>query len=450
MSQFASGVTVVTTRHQGQPIGITANAFMSLSLEPPLVLISLDKKLFTSQVISDGGVFAVSILGAQQQELGLRFAGMLPQVIDRFAGLTTDTAVTGCPILPDALAWVDCRVWETYDGGDHTLFVGEVLDANSSGQDTPLLYHNRLWRRSADLSEPTLPESVTLIEVGPRDGIQTQEKIVPVDQKVSMIQELVAAGLRHIQVTSFVHPRLAPQMADAEAVCARLPQVAGVTYSALVLNMKGLERARAAGIRHVDMGVPASETLSQKNANSSIAEGMARMAAMVQQARAWGMTVRAGVQTAFGCAYEGPIDQKWVIELCQRFLAMGIDELSLSDSAGMGNPRQISRTLQEIRPFAGHTPIAMHLHDTRGMGLANVLAALKNGAAHFDASFGGLGGCPFIPGAKGNIPTEDTAHMLHEMGIQTGVNIAKVAAVARTYETFFGKELPGKLYSLET
>jgi hydroxymethylglutaryl-CoA lyase len=449
LSQFASGVTVVTTVHQGQPIGITASSFSSLSLEPPLVLVSLSKRLFTHRVIEESGVFAVSVLSAYQQELGMRFAGMIPDIEDRFAGLDTITAVTGCPILPDCLAWVDCTVWASYDGGDHTIFVGQVQDVDTGEGDMPLLYHNRLWRRSESLAEPTIPPGATLIEVGPRDGWQTQEKFIPTKLKVDIIRKLAQAGLKRIQVTSFVHPKLVPQMADAEAVCAQLPRLDGVVYNGLVLNMKGLERAYAAGLSHVDMGVPASETLSQKNANCSIEEGMDRMAEMVVFAHERGMTVRGGVQTAFGCVYEGSIDRGKVVHLARRFLAMGVDELSLADSAGLGNPNQVRRLVQEIRPLAGDTPIVLHLHDTRGMGLANCLSALKSGITHFDTSFGGLGGCPFIEGAKGNIATEDTTHMLHEMGIGTGVNLAAVTAVSRQMANFLGQELPGKIYQLD-
>lgn len=293
-----------------------------------------------------------------------------------------------------------------------------------------------------------LPPTAELIEVGPRDGIQTRKKIVPTEMKVEMIKNLTAAGIKRIQVTSFVHPRLVPQMADAEAVCAQLPEIDGVQYNGLVLNMRGLERAHKAGLKHVDMGVPASETLSQKNANSSIEEGMARMEEMVNKSREWGMSVRAGVQTAFGCVYEGDIPLERVVGLSKRFLDMGIDELSLADSSGMGNPQQIEETLAEIKPLAGEVPIVMHLHDTRGMGLANCYAALKRGVNRFDTSFGGLGGCPFIEGAKGNIPTEDTLNMMQEMNIETSVDIAQVSAVAKTYETFFGEELPGKIYQL--
>ena len=448
MSQFATGVTVVTTIYQDKPIGITASSFSSLSLEPPLILVSLKKTLFTNKVIADSGSFAINILGAHQHELGMRFAGMLPEVTDRFAGLTTTTAVTGCPLLPDTLAWVDCRVWEMYDGGDHTIFVGEVVAVQVSESDMPLLYHNRLWRRSAALEVPTLPLGARLIEVGPRDGMQTQKTILSTAQKVDLVQGLIDSGLKHIQVTSFVHPRLVPQMADAEAVCAQLPAADGVTYSALVLNMKGLERAHDAGVRYVDMGVPASETLSRKNANSTIEEGMVRMEVMVKQARAWNMTVRAGVQTAFGCAYEGAIDRGWVVALAKRFLAMGIDELSLADSAGMGNPNQVRRLIQEIRPLAGDTPIALHFHDTRGQGLANLLSALMCGVTRFDSSLGGLGGCPFIKGATGNIATEDTANMLHDMGVATGVDVGRLTAVSRQLAVSLGATLPSKVVAL--
>lgn len=448
MSQFASGVTIVTAVYQGKPIGITASSFSSLSMDPPLILVSLSKHLFTHKVIADSGRFAVNILAHDHRERGMVFAGMRPEIEDRFEDVKTDTAVTGCPIFPDALAWVDCTVWEMYDGGDHTIFVGEVQDVFAAGEGNPLLYHDRLWRRSEALAEPTLPRFAEIVEVGPRDGIQTREQFVPTEMKIDMIRKLAESGIKRIQVTSFVHPKLVPQMADAEAVCAGLPHIPGVQYNGLVLNMRGLERAYKAGLTAVDMGVPASETLSQKNANSSIEEGMARMEAMVKQAREWGMIVRAGVQTAFGCVYEGKVERGKVISLSRRFLAMGIDELSVADSAGLGNPDQIRRTVQELLPLAGDVPIVLHLHDTRGMGMANCLAALKSGITMFDTSFGGLGGCPFIKGAKGNIPTEDTVNMMHEMGIETGVDVGKVSAVAREYEAFFGEELPGKIYQL--
>ena len=294
----------------------------------------------------------------------------------------------------------------------------------------------------------TLPSSVTLIEVGPRDGLQTQPKYVPVDKKIELIERSIAAGLKRIQVTSFVHPKLVPQMADAEAVCAHLPRCNDVQFNGLVLNERGLERAHKAGLKHIDTGVPASETLSQRNANASIEEGMQRMAAIVKKARGYSISVRAGVQTAFGCVYEGAIPQERVVKMCEQFLAMGIDELTLADSAGLGNPLQMKQMLADIMPLSGDTPVVLHLHDTRGMGIANMYAALECGVRYFDTSFGGLGGCPFIKGAKGNIATEDSANMLHELGIETGIDIEQVGVISRDLEQFFGRGLPAKLHHL--
>lgn len=448
MGQFASGVTVVTTKHGETPIGITASSFTSLSLNPPLVLVSLDKKLFTHNVIAESGFFAVNVLSARQLEIGMRFAGMRPEVKDRFAGLDIHTSETGAPLLPDSLAWVDCKVWNMYDGGDHTIFVGEVKDLSVSDVDMPLLYHNRLWRRSEALEVPTVPVEVNLVEVGLRDGIQREEKFIPTELKLEYVKGLMDAGLKEIQVTSFVNPKIVPQMSDAAALSALLPASDQVTFSALVLNLKGLERAAEAGIQKVDMGVPASETLAKKNANTTIEDGMQEMAVMVKKAREYGMKVRAGVQVAFGCAYEGKIEQSKVVAMSRRFLNMGIDELSLADSAGLGNPQLIRRIVQEVLPLAGSVPVVLHLHDTRGQGLANLLSALKSGITAFDTSFGGLGGCPFIQTAKGNIATEDTANMLHEMGIQTGVDVKKIAELSRKMEAYLGKELPAKMAHL--
>ena len=448
MGQFASGVTVVTTKHGDTPIGITASSFTSLSLNPPLVLVSLDKKLFTHNVIAESGVFAVNVLSARQWELGMRFAGMKPEIKDRFAGLKTRTAITGSPIFPESLAWVDCTVWNMYDGGDHTIFVGEVKDLSVSDADVPLLYHNRLWRRSEALEVPTVPIETTLVDVGLRDGIQREEKFIPTEMKLAYVKGLMDAGLREIQVTSFVNPKIVPQMSDAAALSALLPDSDHVTFSALVLNLKGLERAAEAGIQKVDMGVPATETLARRNANTTVEDGMQEMEVMIKKAREHGMKVRAGVQVAFGCAFEGKVDPAKVISMSRRFLNMGIDELSLSDSAGLGNPQLIRRIVQEVLPLAGNTPVVLHLHDTRGQGLANLLSALKSGITMFDTSFGGLGGCPFIQTAKGNIATEDTANMLHEMGIQTGVDVKKVAELSRKMEAYLGKELPAKMHHL--
>jgi hydroxymethylglutaryl-CoA lyase len=293
-----------------------------------------------------------------------------------------------------------------------------------------------------------LPPRVEIVEVGMRDGLQSEKVFITTSAKVEMIHALVDAGVKRIQLTSFVHPKLVPQMADAEEVCARVIRKPDVIYSALVLNSKGVERANNAGISHVDLGVSASETHSRKNTNRSIDEALAEFKAMIEKAHAYSMTARAGIQCAFGCVYEGKIDEPRVIDITKQMLASGVDELALADSTGMANPLQMRRMMQQIVPLAGGKPVVLHLHDTRGMGLANLLTALECGVTQFDTAFGGLGGCPFIEGATGNIATEDTVHMLHEMGIETGIDIERVACVSRQAEALLGKPLAGKVYAL--
>lgn len=448
LAQFASGVTVVTTVFNGQRLGLTVSSFASVSLDPPLVSICLLNSLYTTTAIEQSGVFAVNVLSMHQLEHGMRFAGMVPGLEDRFAGLTTTTAETGSPLLPEVMCWLDCRVWRAYAGGDHTIFVGEVVATQANEIDTPLLYHNRLWRRSESLEVPTLAPTAEIIEVGPRDGWQAEAAAIPTALKIALIDALANSGLRRLQVAAFVHPDKVPQMADAEAVCAGITRRPGVQYSGLALNLRGVARAAEAGLQQVDVSVSASDTHSRKNVGLDVETALAGLAEMVRLARARGLSVRAGVQCAFGCAYEGAVDPRRVVGLVRRILALGVDELSLADSTGMANPQQIRRLVQELRPMVTPVPIILHLHDTRGMGLANLLAALRSGVHHFDASFGGLGGCPFIPGATGNIATEDTVHMLEAMGVHTGVDWAQVAGVSRRLEAFLGRPLSGKLYRL--
>ena len=300
-------------------------------------------------------------------------------------------------------------------------------------------------------SEPvsSLPGRAEIVEVGLRDGFQTLQKTIPLDMKLELVDTLIGAGVKHIQVTSFVHPKRVPQMADAEELCARLPAAPGVEYSGLVLNLKGVERALAAGLAALDMGVAATESLSRRNANTSVAEGMAQMGEMARTAKTAGVRVRAGIQTAFGCAYEGEVPQERVVDLVTQTLDMDVDELALSDSTGMANPLQVERMLTALRPLTGDVEIVLHLHDTRGLGLANVYAALRHGVTKFDTAFGGLGGCPFIVGAKGNIATEDTLNLMAELGVATGVDIGKIAGLSRRLEAFLDTPLPAKLHHLK-
>jgi hydroxymethylglutaryl-CoA lyase len=267
--------------------------------------------------------------------------------------------------------------------------------------------------------------------------------------KLALIEDLIEAGVGKIQVASFVHPEYVPQMADAEAVCARLPRRSSVEYRGLVLNKKGLERARAAGLSSVDISVSASDTHSRRNVNRSLSQALDDFATMVALAQQSGMRVRGGIQCAFGCAYEGPVDSERVIEIVKHHLALGVDELALADSTGMANPRQVYELMQMIMPMLGSKPLILHLHDTRGLGLANLLAALACNVAYYDTAFGGLGGCPFIEGSAGNIGTEDALYLLEQMGIETDVDRHKVAQCSRKLEEFLGKPLPGKMYRAE-
>ena len=293
-----------------------------------------------------------------------------------------------------------------------------------------------------------LPDRVNLIEVGTRDGFQAESKPIPTDLKVETIEALAQAGVRHIQVTSFVHPKWVPQMADAEEVCRRIPALPEVRYRALALNRKGVERAHAAGITRLDLSVSVSDTHSHKNANVSVDEALRNLKGMVDLARQEDMEMRVGLQCVFGCAYEGPIPSERILDMTEELLSMKADMISLADTTGMANPLQIKQLLSQLLPMIGETPLVLHLHDTRGTGLANLTAALECGVNWFDTALAGLGGCPFIPGATGNIATEDTLYLLHSMGIETGIDLAGVAACSQRLEQFLGRPLPGKMYRL--
>jgi hydroxymethylglutaryl-CoA lyase len=282
-------------------------------------------------------------------------------------------------------------------------------------------------------------------EEGPRDGFQVEDIIIPTELKIKWINDCVEAGLKRIQICSFVHPKFVPQMADAEAVCAGISQKEGVVYSGLVLNVKGVERAIKAGLKHIAVSMSASDTHSRKNANKSISESLVEFSEMVKLAKEANLTVRGGIQCAFGCRYEGEISEDFVAELAQRHLDLGIDELSLADSTGMGNPFQIKRMMFPIVEKIKEIPVILHLHDTEGKGIANMLAGIESGVTHFDTAFGGLGGCPFIKGATGNIATEDVVHILHQMGFEIGINLSRTIVIAKEIESFLGRKLPGKM-----
>ena len=298
--------------------------------------------------------------------------------------------------------------------------------------------------------KPTIPYPLKVVieEQGLRDGLQNEARLLPTTKKLKLIDALVDAGVRRIQVTSFVNPRLIPQMADAEELCAALKKHAGVLYSALVLNARGIERAAEAGLKHVAASISASDTHSRKNTNTSLVEARRHVTDMIKIGKARGLTVSGGLQCVFGCRFEGAIDPEVVFDIVKAQLDLGIDEIVLADTTGMANPLSIQKICARVIELANGVPVILHLHDTEGKGLANVLAALSLGVDHFDTTFGGMGGCPFIKGASGNIATEDLVWMLSQMGVDTGIDAGKIAAVSRELEVFFKKQFAGKMHRL--
>lgn len=293
-----------------------------------------------------------------------------------------------------------------------------------------------------------LPEHVHITEVGPRDGLQMEKKIVPTERKAALIEGLAAAGLRAIQVAAFVHPAKVPQMADAEALIARLAITEEIQYSALTLNRRGVERACQTAIPWIEVSLSVSERQSRDNSGMSVEQARKEAAAMLDMVHAAGRKVRGSIQCSFGCLNECEITPASVRQAASLLLDKGVDHLVLADTTGMATPATVRQVLSQVLPLAGDVPVGLHLHDTRGLGLVNVMAGLEMGVVHFDSSLGGLGGCPFVKGAAGNIATEDTLHLLRSIGIETGVDIQAVGHWARELSAFFKRELTGKMYRL--
>jgi hydroxymethylglutaryl-CoA lyase len=289
-----------------------------------------------------------------------------------------------------------------------------------------------------------LPPEVTIYEVGPRDGLQNEARQVPTADKIRFIDALVAAGIKNIEITSFVSPKWIPQLADAAEVARGVSRPPGVRMSALVPNRRGLETAIASGMKEIAVFLSASETHSKKNINKTIAEAVAAFDDIVPQAIASGLKVRAYVSTVFGCPYEGDVDPEKSVELVGQLTEMGVYEVSLGDTIGVANPQQTEDVLSRVLSKHDAKKIAVHFHDTQGTALANCLVSLQMGITTIDASAGGLGGCPYAPGAAGNLATEDVVAMLHSMNIKTGIDLDKLAEASRTAATFVGHELPSK------
>jgi hydroxymethylglutaryl-CoA lyase len=291
-----------------------------------------------------------------------------------------------------------------------------------------------------------LPPDVTLYEVGPRDGLQNESRMVPTDDKVKLINGLSETGLRAIEITSFVNPKWIPQLADGGDVSRRIARKPGLIYSALVPNRQGLDAAIAAGMKEVAVFMSASETHNKKNVNKTIADTLAAFRDTVPPALAAGMRVRAYVSTVYGCPYEGAVDPGKAVELARALRELGCYQISLGDTIGVANPRQTRDVLTRVLAEIPAPEVAVHFHDTRGTALANILVSVDMGITTVDAALGGLGGCPYAPGASGNVATEDVVYMLEGMGIRTGIDLDRLVDCARLASTLVGHEVPSKYY----
>jgi hydroxymethylglutaryl-CoA lyase len=289
------------------------------------------------------------------------------------------------------------------------------------------------------------PAQVTIVEVGPRDGFQIEPEFIPTELKVEVVNAIARAGISKIETSSFVSPKFVPQLADAAEIFESIERQPGTRYTALVPNLKGVERAIAAGADGVRLVVTTTETYNKKNVGMTVDQSLEVCRQIMERVEGESITVEAVIALAFGCPFEGPVSDDRVSELGHRFVAMGVTELSIADSVGLGNPVQIAKTMARLRSELDGIDLSLHLHDTRGLGLANVVAAMEVGIDTFDASIGGLGGCPVLSNGAGNIATEDLANMCEEMGIETDIDISAVQDISLKMQDFLGRRLPSKI-----
>jgi len=285
--------------------------------------------------------------------------------------------------------------------------------------------------------------AIEIVEVGPRDGLQSESQVLPTLAKVEFVHRLERAGLKRIEVASFVNPKRVPQMADAEEVLAALAQSQGARYIGLVLNRRGFERARAAGCSEIGMAIAASESFSQRNQGCSVDEGVGAWLDIAQAARSAGIRAQVTISTAFGCPFEGEVPEGQVLALAERLAAGAPDEISVADTIGVAVPTQVTGLIAAFRRSLPRVKLRAHFHNTRNTGLANAYAAILAGVRSLDASCGGIGGCPFAPAATGNIPTEDLIYMLHRMGFDTGVNLPALLETSRWLQQTLDHAVPG-------
>lgn len=286
-------------------------------------------------------------------------------------------------------------------------------------------------------------KTVEIVEVSPRDGLQNEKVEVSTAHKLELISRAIDAGAKRIEVTSFVNPRAVPQMADADALCEGLPERGDVTYIGLVMNQRGADRALATGrIDQLGAVCVATDTFAMRNQGQTSDGSVKAAKAIIETAKAAGKTAQATIAASFGCPFEGEVDEARVIEMARAVAEAGPVEIALADTIGVGNPAHVARLIEGVRDAVGNLPIRMHFHNTRGTGLANVWAAIEAGASTIDASIGGLGGCPFAPGAAGNVATEDVAYMLERAGIDTGLSLSKLIETNSWLSPIMGKDLP--------
>jgi hydroxymethylglutaryl-CoA lyase len=290
-----------------------------------------------------------------------------------------------------------------------------------------------------------VPEHVTICEVGTRDGFQIEPDFIPTELKVEVVNLLTEAGVPRIEVTSFVHPKAVPQLRDAEAVMAAIRRRAGTRYAALVPNDKGAARAVDAGVDAIHTVLSASESHNLANVNMTIAESIDKLRAVAQIATRAGVPMQCGISTSFGCPFEGDVPIERLERVVAQLVDLGARGIGLADTTGMANPRQVATVLERLMPRSPGIEWTLHTHDTRAMAIPNILAALELGVTHLDASIGGLGGCPFAPGASGNVCSEDLVHCLHAMGVATGIDLDRLVVVSRRVQEIVGRPLPGQI-----
>jgi hydroxymethylglutaryl-CoA lyase len=295
------------------------------------------------------------------------------------------------------------------------------------------------------VTSPGLPKAVAVLEVGPRDGFQMEKAFIPTEKKIELVNGLMEAGVRHLEVTSFVSPRAVPQLRDALEVIADVQRPPGTELLALVPNVKGAERALLTRIDGIVLFLSASETHNRKNVNRSVRESLDGFKEVCRAVRGSGIAVHGAIATAFGCPFEGDVPVGQVVRIAEAMHDLGIRQISLGDTTGMATPPLVRRVCAALREAVPEVEIGLHFHNTRGIGLVNVLAGLEIGMTRFDSSVGGLGGCPFAAGATGNICTEDLVYLLDELGIASGIDLGRIIGVAHEVEKVVGRELPGQV-----